>query len=90
MISERLRIAVKLADVPHYQLARQIGIPRSTFSCIVNRILCVERGDARVVQIGALFGIPARACFAVRPARRAGPSGRVVAAHAGRREKART
>jgi transcriptional regulator with XRE-family HTH domain len=69
MISQRLRKAVKSADVRQYHLANAIGVDHSTLSAWLNGISSVRRGDPRIVQLGSLVGVPPRACFARNPAR---------------------
>ena len=63
MVSERLRAAVKVSRVRQYQLANAIGVNHSTLSAWLNGIARVKPGDARIVQLGALVGVPAGECF---------------------------
>jgi transcriptional regulator with XRE-family HTH domain len=72
MISQRLRKAVKSADVRQYHLANLIGVDHSTLSGWLCGISPVRHGDPRIVQLGSLVGVPPRACFAPNPAGQAG------------------
>jgi transcriptional regulator with XRE-family HTH domain len=63
-ISRRLRAAVKTAEVRQYRLAEAIGVDHSRLSAWLNGIARVRRGDPRIVKLGSLVGVPARACFA--------------------------
>jgi transcriptional regulator with XRE-family HTH domain len=63
-ISRRLRAAVKTADVRQYRLAEAIGVDNSRLSAWMCGIDTVRLNDPRIVQLGALVGVPARACFA--------------------------
>jgi hypothetical protein len=70
MISQRLRLAIKNCGVPQYVLAKLLPVNHSTLSAWLCGISPVRRGDPRIVQLGSLVGVPARACFA-RPESRA-------------------
>ncbi len=63
MISERLRNAIKTASERQYRLAQRIRVHPTTLSAWVNGIFPVHRGDPRVLQLGALLGVPAAECF---------------------------
>lgn len=63
MISQRLRFAVKTSGHRQYQLARAIKVHHSTLSCWLNGISDVRLGDARVLKLGAILGVPASECF---------------------------
>ena len=63
MLSKRLRVAVKNSGFRQYHLAQAIGVDHSTLSGWLNGISRVRPGDLRVAQLGALVGVPARACF---------------------------
>jgi len=63
MLSDRLRIAVRMADERQYRLARRAGLDPSIVSKWLNGIVDPKRGDPRVVKLGALVGVPADACF---------------------------
>ena len=60
MISERLRVAIKLSKRRQYQLAWQAGIHPCLLSKIVNGIERVRPGDRRVLAIGSILGIARR------------------------------
>ena len=71
MISRRLRLAIKNSGPRQYDYAHVIKVHPSTLSGWLNGISRVRHGDPRIVQLGAMCGVPARACFAsrVRPAK---------------------
>ena len=46
-----------------YQIALLAGLHPSVFSGITNNSVPVKTGDARVVRIGALFGLTPSECF---------------------------
>ena len=62
-ISRKLYEAVKLAPLPQYEYAHELGLNPATLSQIVNGILITRIGDARVVRLGELLGIPESDCF---------------------------
>jgi hypothetical protein len=63
MISEKLKVAIKLGDVPAYRIAHQAGIDPTTLSKLLCGIVKVEHGDSRVIEVGKIVGIPAEDCF---------------------------
>jgi len=62
-ISERLHLAVKTSTFRQYKLARAIGVHHSTLSCWLNGISDVQFGDRRVLDLGAILGVPETECF---------------------------
>jgi hypothetical protein len=76
MISQRLRLAIRNCGVPQYVLAKLVPVNHSTLSAWLCGITPVRPGDPRIVQLGSLVGVPARACFA-RPESRARATGRL-------------
>ncbi len=63
MISQRLKSAVKNSGRRQYQLAHAIGVHHSTLSCWLNGISDVQFGDRRVLDLGAILGVPETECF---------------------------
>ena len=63
MISDKLKIAVKLDEKRNYEIAHQAGIHPSTLSKIICGIETVKAGDPRVIEVGKVLGIPAVECF---------------------------
>ena len=57
MISNKFIKAVKLNERRAYRIAQKAGIHPSTLSKILNGIIQVNVGDARVVAIGRVLGI---------------------------------
>jgi len=70
MISERLQRAVKNSGYRQYELAHAIGVDRSMLSGWLVGISRVRDGDSRVLQLGAILGVPAKACFSADIGRR--------------------
>jgi len=66
-ISKTLRHAVWTTDDRQYRLAQAILVHPSTLSGWLNGIFPVQQGDPRVIQLGALVGVPASACFEPEP-----------------------
>ncbi len=66
VISPRLCRAAKLSNRKQYQLAHAIGVSHGTLSAWLCGISFVQAGDPRVLKLGALLKVPARACFARR------------------------
>lgn len=64
-ISPVLRTAVRGASVRQYQLAQLICVHPSTLSAWLNGIIPVRPGDPRILQLGALVGVPPESCFEV-------------------------
>ncbi|MGA2462798.1 MAG: helix-turn-helix transcriptional regulator [Thermodesulfobacteriota bacterium] len=63
MISQRLRVAVKLSDLRAYKIAHRANLHPSTLSRIVNGIENVTPGDPRVLRIAEALGLKPADCF---------------------------
>jgi len=63
MVSEKLRAAIKLNQVPAYKVAHKAGLDPSTLSKLICGIAKVKYGDPRVIKVGKILGIPAEDCF---------------------------
>jgi hypothetical protein len=63
MISEKLKAAIKLNDIPAYKIAHQAEIDPTTLSKLLCGIIKVKHGDPRVIAVGKILGIPAEDCF---------------------------
>lgn len=63
MISENFINAIKLNKKRAYKIAQEAGVHPSTLSKILNGIVQVNVGDARVAAIGKVLGLKARDCF---------------------------
>ena len=63
MVSEKLKIAVKLSPEKAYKIAHKAGILPCTLSKIVNEIDRIKFGDPRVIAVGRVLGIRAEDCF---------------------------
>jgi hypothetical protein len=62
-ISQKLRIAAKLSEKRHYEIAHEAGLHPSTLSRILCGIEQIRRDDFRVIAIGKVLGIPREECF---------------------------
>ncbi len=63
MISQKLKIAIKLGDQPAYKIAQQAGLDSCTLSKLMCGIVKVKEQDLRVIAVGRVMGIPAEECF---------------------------
>jgi len=57
MVSRKLIEAIKLHELPAYQIAHAVGIHPSTLSKLVCGIEKVKPGDVRVRAIGKVLGL---------------------------------
>ncbi|MEW6671780.1 MAG: hypothetical protein AB1427_08750 [Thermodesulfobacteriota bacterium] len=63
MVSQKLKVAIKLGDEPAYKIAYKAGIDPSTLSKLICGIVNVKAGDQRVINVGKVLGIPPEECF---------------------------
>ena len=63
MVSQKLKVAIKLADEPSYKIAHKAGINPSTLSKLVCEIIKVKPGDSRVLKVGKVLGLKPEECF---------------------------
>ena len=63
MISQKLRIALKLNPMPEYRIAQKAGLNPTVLSKLVNGIVPIKKDDARIIKVGKVLGIPAEQCF---------------------------
>lgn len=63
MVSNKLKVAIKLADEPSYKIAHKAGINPSTLSKLVCGIVKVQHGDSRVLKVGKVLGLKPEECF---------------------------
>jgi hypothetical protein len=63
MVSEKLRAAIKLGNIPAYKIAHEAGIDPSTLSKLICGIIKVRYGDIRVIKVGKVLGLPPDECF---------------------------
>lgn len=63
MVSNKLKVAIKLADEPSYKIAHKAGINPSTLSKLVCGITKVQTGDSRVLKVGKVLGLKPEDCF---------------------------
>ena len=69
MVSRRLIEALRLHTQPMYEIAWLAEIHPSTLSQILNGIVRVRQGDARVLRVGSILGIAPEDCFEPAEAR---------------------
>ncbi len=65
MVSEKFRIAVKLADRPAWKIAYQADVHPNVLSKIMSGAVRVKVGDRRVLRIGEILGLRPDECFEV-------------------------
>lgn len=63
MVSQKLKVAIKLAGEPSYKIAHKAGINPTTLSKLVCGIVKVKPGDPRVLMVGEVLGIKPEECF---------------------------
>ena len=63
MVSQKLKIALKLNDTPAYKIAQNAGIDPSVLSKLTCGVVKVKPRDSRVVAVGKVLGIPPEECF---------------------------
>ena len=63
MVSQKLKVAIKLAGEPSYKIAHKAGINPSTLSKLVCGIVNVKFGDSRVLMVGKVLGLKPEECF---------------------------
>ncbi len=65
-LSRRFELALhdrRKAGTRLYAIARQAQLSPSTLSSILHGAQSIHFGDARVIRVGAVLGLPAKACF---------------------------
>lgn len=62
-VSKKLKAAVKLSDVPSYEIAHQANLDPSTLSKLICGIAKIKPLDHRVIAVGQVLGIPPEECF---------------------------
>ena len=62
-ISQKLKAAVKLSDLPAYKIAQQANLDPSTLSKLICGITKIKPQDHRVIAVGHVLGIPPDECF---------------------------
>ena len=63
MISQKLKAAIKLGDLPAYKIAQRAELDPSTLSKLICGIAKVKPQDPRVLRVGALLGLEPEECF---------------------------
>jgi transcriptional regulator with XRE-family HTH domain len=63
LLSTKLRHAIRLTNIPQYELARRVGVHPSQLSAWVCGIYSPPGGDDRVLALGRILGIKQDECF---------------------------
>jgi len=63
MISNKLKIAIKLGPEPAYIIAQKAELDPSTLSKLMCGIVKVKPFDPRVIRVGKIFGLKPEECF---------------------------
>ena len=63
MISQRLKIKIKLSEEPAYKLAQKAGLNPSTLSKLICGIEEVKPNDLRLISVGRVLGLRPEECF---------------------------
>lgn len=66
-LSRELIDAVKLSPKKKFELARAIDVSPSKLSGWLSSSICVQAGDARVLQLAQMLGVPLDRAFAAVP-----------------------
>ena len=63
VVSNKLKVAVKLSDKRAYQIAHEAGIDPSTVSKLICGIVKPRDRDSRVISVGRVLGLKPEECF---------------------------
>jgi hypothetical protein len=66
-ISDKLRIKIKVNNIPAYRVAQLAGMDPSTLSKLLCGISRIKPNDPRVIKVGKVLGISADECFRSDP-----------------------
>ena len=62
-VSNKLRVKVKMNNIPAYRIAQLAGMDPSTLSKLICGISTIKPNDQRVIKVGEVLGISAEECF---------------------------
>ena len=62
-ISDALKIAIKLSEMPAYKIAQKAGVDPNFLSKVIRGIIQVRPGDIRIIRIGKILGLSETECF---------------------------
>lgn len=62
-VSEKLKIAIKLAPEPAYKIAQRANLNPSTLSKLICGITKIKSKDPRVIAVGKVLGVSEDECF---------------------------
>jgi transcriptional regulator with XRE-family HTH domain len=62
-VSDKLRIRIKVNNIPAYRIAQLAGMDPSTLSKLLCGISRIKPNDPRVIKVGKVLGISADKCF---------------------------
>lgn len=63
VVSEKLKVAIKLNPKPAYQIAWSAEVNPNVLSKLINGIERVQPEDQRIIAVGKVLGIPSEECF---------------------------
>jgi len=63
MISQKLKVAIKLSSIPAYKIAQEAGLDPSTLSKMICGIIRIKPDDNRIVRVGQILGVQPDKCF---------------------------
>jgi len=63
MVSRIFKIAVKLADIPAWKIARQAGIPATDLYKLMSGATIARPGNTKVIRVGKILGLKPEECF---------------------------
>lgn len=63
VVSNKLKVAVKLSDKRAYQIAHEAGVDPSTVSKLICGIVKPKNNDHRVISVGKVLGLKPEECF---------------------------
>ena len=63
VISEKLKVALKLGSEPAYKIAHKSNMDPCTLSKLICGITKVKKNDQRIIAVGRVLGITPEECF---------------------------
>lgn len=67
MISKNFKIAIKLAGIPAWKIAYEVGVHPNVLLKILTGALKVKPGDERVLKVAKILRIEPEDCFDSNP-----------------------
>jgi len=66
MVSNKFKIAIKMAETPAWKIAFTAGVHPNVLSKIMSGAVRIKHGDARVIRVGEVLGLSEKDCFGDR------------------------